>query len=448
MIHVPTIMPDEWLNGYLERLKFLNGYRSQKNITELLQQELKLEKTVSMVEILAALLNQSTENIVWQHTLIPAIRAITDNNPSVRHGDTSKANHLRMLGTRKMVHHPRYCPKCVKEDVGYRGFAYFRRSHQITGIDWCLKHQIKLKNIEESAIPTPISLMQKANSEILSSSFIEQSPAIERYVHIFDGLVSNQFPVSAEHASWVLSEQAIKLGLNRSPNKQGTTLSDIAIVEIPHQWLLDNFPVLKNKQTHQFIPSIDGVTIFRFQNHTVPNFVLGAALLFGNADEALNKLIHLKQVHKKPVRKLIKRPTDFWRSDELVGLYIKHRGSCSDITEEIGGSYDQNRINLTKNGLPPLSILSNETIQAISDFYAGAFILDVLRRPSVNSIQLEYIIRNTGNTFGSIFNRIKSSLLENNALKVKKITLRNVPVISAKQNLSTQNFELEDMTSY
>ena len=43
MIHIPTIMPDEWLNGYLERLKLLNGFRKQDNIIDLLHQDLFMQ---------------------------------------------------------------------------------------------------------------------------------------------------------------------------------------------------------------------------------------------------------------------------------------------------------------------------------------------------------------------------------------------------------------------
>ncbi|ACT48379.1 TniQ family protein [Methylotenera mobilis] len=432
MMYIPKILPDEWINGYYEHIKFLNEHWYQENIIDALQKELKLDKSKNIIETIAALIDQPIENIVWKHTLIPAIRAITDSNPSTRHGNY----HLDALGTRKMVKHARFCENCIQEDIKTWRYPYLRRSHQLTGIEWCLKHQGKLQEFETTKIPDPKSLRQITNFSTTKSLLSNQHPIIRRYVDIFDGLTTNNSPISAEHASWVLSEQAIKLGLNRSPKKTGRNLSDIAIEEISGEWLFDNFPVLKNKQPQQFIPSIDGVTIFRFQNHSVHHFILGAAILFSDADEALNKLIHSQQDSKKSLRKLIKRPESFWRSDELRDLYIKHSGSCRDLTTEIGGSYDQNRVNLLKYELPPLSILSNDTIVAIGDFYDGAPLLEVLQKPNINNKQLEYIVRNAGNTFRDIFNQIKPALLKNNVLKVNKITSKNARGTDTKQDLS------------
>lgn len=417
-------MPDEWLNGYLERVRYLNCLSKNDNIIEVLKAAYKLDISKNTVEALSSILNQSVQTLVLQNTLIPAIRAVTDNGYLFDHGTI----HLNALGLRKMHQHARYCPICIQEDIAHWAFPYLRRSHQVTGIDWCIKHQVNLETIDTQCIPDPAALSKIGRFTASKSSLNKQHPIIKRYVSILDGLLFNNKPISAEHASLIFSKIAVKKGLNISPTKKGTCLSDIALQEVSGTWLFEHFPILKNKQPEEFIPSFDGVTIFRFQNHSQHYFILGAAILFDDSDEALNVLINEHKVKRNAPKKAVKRPEGFWQSDDLRRIYIKNIGSCRGITNEIGGDYEQNRTSLNKNGLPPLSIISNETIEALDAFFNGASIDEVFDMKHVNKTQLQHILKNAGHTFKSIFNEIKPTLIKNNALKVKKITLnRSLP---------------------
>jgi len=320
-----------------------------------------------------------------------------------------------------MQSHVRYCVHCINEDIGYKGFPYLRRSHQITGIDWCLKHQYQLHTNDSSEMPGIDVLKSKANQHGSEHPLLEQHPIIQRYVDIYEGLFNFANLLSAENVSWVLFEQAEKLGLNRSGSKTAKCLSDILVEELSSKWLFDHFPVLQNKETNKFIPSIDGVTIFRYQNHAVPHYVLAAAALFENADDALNALINSTKLTLKPVRAMVKRTSTFWKSDELLDIYIRNVGQGREISDEIGGTYDQNRLNLIKYGLPPLGKLSNETIHAISDFYSGTPLTEIQFRAEVNQAHLTQIIDQARSDFPGIFNQLKNALLENNQHRLDRI---------------------------
>lgn len=42
-----------------------------------------------------------------------------------------------------------FCDECIIEDLELRGYAYWRRSHQIPGMDWCSKHRSLLWKIDD-----------------------------------------------------------------------------------------------------------------------------------------------------------------------------------------------------------------------------------------------------------------------------------------------------------
>jgi hypothetical protein len=39
-----------------------------------------------------------------------------------------------------------FCPQCVSQDIEEHKFSYWRRTHQLPGIPWCMKHGTQLLN--------------------------------------------------------------------------------------------------------------------------------------------------------------------------------------------------------------------------------------------------------------------------------------------------------------
>lgn len=408
MIEMPVLLPDEWLNGYLDRLRGRNNCKDRQNLYQLIYRHFPKSHS-SILQPLSILLNRPESEIRFQHTLVPTIRLRTE---------TISPDYVSpKVVTRKTQYHYKFCVHCIEEDKPYLGFPYLRRSHQITGIDWCLKHQYELGVCDER-----VSIdLQPSTGHRGHTPLFGQHPIIQRYVDIYEGLFTCAKQLSAEYVSLVLSMQAEKLGLNQSRTKTARCLSDILVEELSGKWLFDHFPVLKKKETNKFIPSIDGVTILRYQNHAVPHYVLAAAALFENADEALNALINSTKLPLKPVRAMVKRPAAFWKSEELLEIYLRNAGQAREISDEIGGTYDQNRLNLINYGLPPLGMLSNETIHAISDFYNGTPLTEIYLRAGVNQTHITQITKHARSDFAGIFNQIKNALLINNQLRVDRI---------------------------
>lgn len=413
MIQTSVLMPDEWLSGYLSRLADLNGCKDFENLNLLLK-ALPPFESPHVISKLALLLGMSVTELIQHHTLFPAKHTV-----QFRKYTQSLQLELSMRSMRKSI---RYCAECLEEDWSYpNGFPYLRKSHQVTGIDWCMKHECSLWDYLGDDIPGPSKLYHLLGQDFTKTFLRDQHPIIRKYVDIYDGLISKPIFVSSDNASWVLSLKANELGLNHSRVRAGRCLSDILLEAVPSDWLFNNFPAMKAKQPNQFVNSFDGVAVFRLQNHDVTNYVLAAAVLFETADEALNTFNDSVSLKLKPRRAMVRRGAEYWRGENFHQVYSRNLGECKAITAEIGGSYDQNRINLIRHGLPPLSSLSIETIQALYDFYNGASIVEIMSRPGLNHLHFERIIRDAGNNFKAIFNDIKNSLIEKSLLKINKI---------------------------
>lgn len=76
----------------------------------------------------------------------------------------------------------RVCPACANEDAAIHGFTWFRRTHQLPGVEWCLRHSQFLK-----PLPAPMKLLNAKSWQDLkipSAQVLRGDipPFINRYV--------------------------------------------------------------------------------------------------------------------------------------------------------------------------------------------------------------------------------------------------------------------------
>ncbi|MGP1716400.1 MAG: TniQ family protein [Methylophilus sp.] len=420
MLEVSALMPEEWLHGYFSRLAVQNSCLDIPQLNKLIA-PLPPHDSPESIPKIAKLLDRPVQDLIQQHTLFPAKHAI--------YFKTYSEAHQVKISMRKMQKPVKFCHQCIEEDWEYvgQGFPYLRRIHQVTGIDWCLKHKCRLGFSSLDDIPGPGQFGLLHEQSIIQEPLESQHEIIQKYVEIFEGLISNSLTLSADHVSLVLEQQAKKAGFNTSPAKSARCISDVLVEEISSDWLLRNFPTLKAKVTNKALKTIDGAAVFRLQNHNVTNYVLAAAVLFDSADEALMTLNNSSNMELKPRRALIKRNAEFWRGNDLRQIYIKNLGTGKAIADDIGGDYDQVRQNLIKYGLPPLTNLSLETIKALADFYKGATLAEILSRPGVNREHFEQVVRSAGNQFGEILNQIKEALMQKSTERLNRINSKDRP---------------------
>ncbi|WP_029148315.1 TniQ family protein [Methylophilus sp. 5] len=409
--NIPHIQPDEWLNGYIERLAILNGYKDAKDMFGKLGISIDRDK----LDLIAKLLDITTETLVQEYTLIPAFRSIVSTGEYIPHGNFIQPNHKKKMGFQSYSEHVKFCSQCQQEDIGYIGYQYVRRSHQLFGALWCQKHNATLHEVSNDQIVDVIKSETQLSADQPNKP---KHPIIERFIHISDALLSVKQPTQGDQVSWGLHKQAATIGVRFNIKGKGVPLSDYANEKIPHEWLHAFFPKLKDKIPGEFIPAIDGACVFRLQHHHPPTYVLAAALLFENADDALNCILTKQRI--PPARKILRRNEQYWNSNDLYNTYVRHKGNCLAISKEIEGHYDTVRVNLIKYGLPPLTSLSMGTLKALKDFHNGAHLTDVLTRNDIQVNLFNHAIRHAGPRFFMAIEQLDATLVQQRkALKLR-----------------------------
>lgn len=226
------------------------------------------------------------QEFIVNHTLAPYHRAVTTGIAFVDHGDPSYRNQrypfFRMLKLGAC-----FCPKCAQDDVRARGFSYWRRSHQLLGIDWCYKHKdtpLQMLPSISAFCGQPHRHVDHANpARPYFSVGSDQWKVLKRFADISLGILAIPSPVRRSRATRIVLASATTAGICQEYSRDLSPLVQHAKERLPLEWLQSNFPDLLNSlPNHQ-------------NNHgkcrltRTNEFILAFALLFDSADTALGQ---------------------------------------------------------------------------------------------------------------------------------------------------------------
>nr|WP_297352928.1 TniQ family protein [uncultured Caldimonas sp.] len=275
-MHIPALLPDELLGGYLQRIATLNALDDGAAVLKRLLQAPNRARgrtaCPTPVELVATASQVSKALLIRGHSLFPLRRLVTRGTAPVAYGAArSRALERRDLD-RLLEPGSKRCPECAREDVLFWGFAYDRRSAQLPGVDWCAKHGVRL---EQAWTP-------KAMAAEVSPADITQ--AERRYIDIFGGLMDLSEGVPMTHACLRLRERTRQLGLRQRSDQKGPGLDDLARVVMPRGWLRRHHPTQAGLQRGG---TLDQVCAYRPVPFTADVYVLALTVLYDSAEEAL-----------------------------------------------------------------------------------------------------------------------------------------------------------------
>lgn len=414
---LPTILPDEFLLGYFGRISAVNNRISVSNIKNILNNsfsEIKLKlknpdiKKRSSLLGLAESLGIETKTIAKKHTLLPILRTTrpdTINFPVgvslMDYDDHGLLRRFRQIVPKETAC---FCGACVIEDMDYQRFSFWRRSHQIPGIDWCLKHLEPLQEINDknAFYKQPSIFFDSGNYCKQPESLGMHNPIILRFAQLIEDALELEVPVNNRIAQEVLTNKAKLIGVKFSETGSCRQLSDLMNEMLPEQWVFKFFPRLKKKKYGIFVAGFDEVLKANRKGKSYVNTLLAAAVLFDDADQAMHELstqnLHLLNKTKK------QEISDV----TFINAYVRHRGSYFKMSLEFEKDkrYIFNRARWL--GLPSFTGVSPETFKAIKDFYDGSNLLEILTRPNINKEKFAIIIRLSGRQFSSTIKKIDS----------------------------------------
>lgn len=354
----------------------------------------------------------SLEYFARQHSLLPFYRTVTRDGDAGKH-DTYSEETIGYFGTRSWRQSmAMFCHECIKEDkASPRGFAYWRRSHQLPGIPWCIKHGCQLANSPDGTkafdfMPFP---EMDAIFAFTESEFIEVStnPIVQRYASIVIAFLNSEVTTTDIHAQFRIAEQAKKHNLRVCIRGGRPTLTDRLLERVPKYWLRTLYPEIDKHSSTGFFYPIDNVTV---RTTAGTSYALALAMLFDSSEEALSYWygdIDGLPTERKSQRNFGK---DYWSSSEMLRVYVEHRGNYKSIGQALAISPSYLRPQLIAAGLPGLGLVNmNTTARAVLDFQAGMSLDAACESNGASRDEVEKLIRVGISKLSTAINEISQS---------------------------------------
>jgi hypothetical protein len=298
MMDIPTLLPEELLEGYRGRLRCLNMMRDGQAVAAALnglhlgEGRWHQARELSLVDLVAKHNRCSAHQVVMHHSLWPFTAAVDRPHAPA---EVERLMHTQAGRTAVMrVARPQawLCPACVEEDLGFWGVSYWRRGHQLPGAMWCEKHQTALHPASRGAIQQgpPDHCMPVADAPDLAwVESLQSNVVVQRFVGICSNILDSAPVLDRAYCARAVVAEAIRTGICGHPDDVGRALSDLAREQLPQEWRANVFPKLNWSQTGP-IPMIDAVCrVQRYPASAVP-IAFVSSLIFDSADDALTAL--------------------------------------------------------------------------------------------------------------------------------------------------------------
>lgn len=391
-LHIPELMPDEFVLGYRARIGRVNGISDKAKLSNSLrnvfENQVDSKNETSLVEKLATLSKVSMQNFIKFHTLIPLQTAVTSKNN--RKCDLNKR--LSALGPRLMRQDIQCCEHCISEDMEFHGFSYWRRNHQLPGIDWCQKHAKPLIQLEPNLsyfIDSPSNIIKEHSYTVADTSFHEH-PIITRFEEYLGLFLDMHAPLSHEVVTRYLSNRAKSLNLRVSQNGNRKLLSDLCIELIPKSWLFMHFPTFNTKVQNKFDNVIDAACMPGGMAFNSLRYILGLAVFAKPEEESQSIILELQSSQQIRSPKIIKSKN----RKPIQAAYVESKGNLRKMALSLRKDYTSLSETARRAGMPSLQNFNQESLVALFDFYEGKIDLEeMFTRPDVKHEVLNKVLR-------------------------------------------------------
>ena len=305
----PSPLPQELDRGYLGRVMRINGFQTKKDTIQAMASRFNVSdqtrQDMPCIELLSLTANQSCEQFVLGHSMMPLYRALTTAGAGTVHGCLAQRSLLVVAGMRALRPGAYFCGECALADQPFHGFSYWRRHHQIPGQLWCPVHRIALRFVEddEALLRSPIEFLDDAciAGEDLTSKWLSNSH-VQRAMDIAQGLLDNPVAIDANAVANAMCSQAARLNL---PLHLGTRdkswLGQLILEAFPAGWIETNFANPAHVCKDRLFNKVDGALLLSNAPSLVWLNILAAAVLYESADEALNAWLGTTRVGNQSV---------------------------------------------------------------------------------------------------------------------------------------------------
>jgi hypothetical protein len=289
-------LPDELAAAHEGRLAMANALPNQWNLHNALNAHFKKQgidaHDVPDLHRLAMAAGMDASHYAVRHTLMPAIRVVCRDGEDRVHGHSKDRGEVKANRRGGLTKSTQLCPLCVEDDLRQFHFSWFRRTHQLTGFDWCPVHGVPLHQVVS---PLPFSQLphhwlergETHPTETFAPTLPSEDAIVGRYVRIYLALLARDRPIPASKLNPLINARAKSLGLVANGKTRTRRLSDLVNETVPRDWLLRHIPNWHKKQSRIFYPRLD--YIVRSYTTVCPGdaYALALAALWSSVADAL-----------------------------------------------------------------------------------------------------------------------------------------------------------------
>lgn len=389
--------PDEHISGLVARQMRANANRS----IDITEEQLRLAhgsaersgRKLPLFAVLADLFGLDKTRFVQAHTLIPVFRVAHPTDHPYLFGDITPRALPRDAHLDLKRGSWRLCPDCVREDIDFWGDSYWRKSHQLPGIRWCVKHGTHLLTVHDMlAIEcSPDEVVMRAESHHIDELSAERGcPLIRHIAVLMEDAMQFDSPLNPTLVAPLLRERAKAIGLRVARGGRRPTLTDLAREKLPPHWLKVMFPSGGFDKPNSYDGPLQCALRPGDSGYPSAAFFVALALLFRPDEDVFGLLRGDLTGRPEPPPRTKPFPH---REDRIRRVYVQAAGNPSKIALQLGAGTSGVRQKLTQMGLPSLARASPELVAAVEAFANGESIADACASFNLQPSALENILR-------------------------------------------------------
>jgi len=404
-MNIPPLYPDELAIGWRGRIRFFNHHPkitfTISKLRSIFYQEYfgndEVEKKTSQLLILAHFSKMPFRDFVHKHSFVPFIKPF---GPDIfSHSETplsTKNPPMHSMHTGK--NGSWFCASCVSDDLAIYGMPYWRRIHQIIGVEWCYRHRHKLSGLTSHEAFDAAPPIDKSKDKFIVPagpiSLDDAEPVIRRYATIAQVFLEKTSLFDLRKTATLLEDQfaAVK---NLDQHNKSAAVGQIADT-VPEYWK-ERISNLRTKSQANDIFNLSKL----FGHLQVPldteRYVLALALLFETSEAALRNLDHATNMDVCAEISRGSTGREFWWSQDILRDYARHRGCHYSFSVHRGLNYARTSNALATHGLPDFSKLEDRKKQALKAFFEGEPLIGVCQTYGLEAKEVENFLRIAGN---------------------------------------------------
>lgn len=336
-------MPNELGIAHAGRIAYLNGFSGLVQLRERTigkaRDHSNRKSFTHQFKVLAENLDIDPETYLANHSLLPFLCACPRRGKETYTYQEHVATWLKPADG-AISKQLRFCPECVLEDELRTGICWWKREHQLPGVDICIRHEASLFRVLDEEATGKLPSHYVGDRRYVEDARPDSSePTIARYRAFAVSLLLGQ-RIDLSFLRRRIRQRCTELAITRSLTRHSheASLSQHVRSQFPSDWLQRHYPTLLRADYIGRDLRIDAA--FWGQGTSGPAFAMILASLFDSFDD-LAREQEIPRVSRVSIR-FAQDPgsTDPRRSaSAFTRVFVAAQGNCKRVARAIGCEY-------------------------------------------------------------------------------------------------------------